>query len=819
MAAAAGTAGTAPAAAAEQTTVEFTEPGEHTYTVPDGVTRIDVTAVGGEGGATAERNGGRRAAKVLGTLDVEPGQTLYAVVGSSASGTTPGANGGGAAGSSSGGQCVGTPGAGGGATDVRTIAPGQEGSDESRVLVAGGGGGAGTRGADGGEVKVQHLYGGHRGLGGGSSAHGGFGGKNGIGGQGGSDGGTDGTATTGGRGGVGVSGSGHGCGGGGGGGYGGGGGGGSSATYAGGGGGGGSLVPGGFPAGMAAHDEPPSISFSTPGQPAPSGPLAITSTQTLKQNDQGDGIVPFTNCPDTCNWVDGDYSDATPGSFGGDMGYASTQRWASVSLNDNFAEFNQSFMSVRPAPAGAPATLGEPFLLTNMAHYNNKIRGSSPTALGIQTLLTVQPPDGPPVEFRLRGPRTIPLNFLETDNTPPCDSDIQVSSTPCDDIWSVNEFSHSTTVAGVTWHFALLGWRTASGEFVQQIASEEEHVTQRDLYAQVTVDTNPTTSTLTVDDTSGSPVLTMTTTPVPQTGGTVSFTDGGTPIEGCVDVPVGTDDGVTTCTPENLSPGSHTFAASFSGSIGYAASDADPVAYEGTPETTTTLEATPNPSNLNEAVTLTATVESSSGAAPTGVVAFHVDGADEPLSTATLEDGTASSQVILPGGDHTVVAKYGGDDTHLPSASDPATDVTVTCTRTISGQYTKQLRVTSGTTCVQQGANLTGSIVVGPGARLDVEGASVRGSIVAADSGAIRICDSSAQMIAISRATEFVLIGDPDNGCEPNTVRGVLLAYQNTGGLAIIDNTVGRATFNIGNSGAGPLPGQDEPIVRGNHRP
>ena len=50
-------------------------------------------------------------------------------------------------------------------------------------------------------------------------------------------------------------------------------------------------------------------------------------------------------------------------------------------------------------------------------------------------------------------------------------------------------------------------------------------------------------------------------------------------------------------------------------------------------------------------------------------------------------------------------------------------------------------------------------------------------------------------------------------------VRGVLLAYQNTGGLTIIDNTVGGAVFNLGNSGAGPLPGQDEPIVRGNHRP
>ena len=39
-----------------------------------------------------------RGARVTATLDVTPGQTLYAVVGGSASGTTPGFNGGGAAG-------------------------------------------------------------------------------------------------------------------------------------------------------------------------------------------------------------------------------------------------------------------------------------------------------------------------------------------------------------------------------------------------------------------------------------------------------------------------------------------------------------------------------------------------------------------------------------------------------------------------------------------------------------------------------------------------------------------------------------------------
>ncbi len=559
-------------------TESFTTPGEHVYTVPSGVTRVDVVAVGGSGAESTGRHGGR-AAKIIGTLDVEPGQTLYAVVGSSAAGTTPGANGGGAAGGTA-AECPNTPGAGGGATDVRTVALGQPGSEESRVLVAGGGGGAGTYGTGGGDdSNLTLIYGGHRGLGGGTSSRGGYGGAGGEGGNGGAGGETDGTSTTGGRGEAGAAGDGSGCGGGGGGGYGGGGGGaaGPPGGNAGGGGGGGSLVPGGFPAGVADRSEQPSVSFSAPGLPAPTGPLAVTSVQTLKQNDQGGGVVPFANCPDICNWIDGDGSSRAPGTFGDDIGYDSTQKWGATALTD--PDFHQAFLKVRSGPADSAADIGQPFLLTHVAHYNNRIRLRSPTVLGLQALVTVQPAVGPPAVFSLRGPQSIPLDFQETDNSPPC-GEFQESSTPCDDVWTLRDANLTTTAGGVTWHLEVLGWRTTAGELARRFVAEERHVTQRDLYAQVTVDTNPTTSTLTIDDTTPSaPVLKMTTTPVPQTGGTVTFTDGGTPIDGCTDIPVGAEDGVTTCTPANLDPGTHTFAGRFSGGIGYADSETAPVDY------------------------------------------------------------------------------------------------------------------------------------------------------------------------------------------------------------------------------------------------
>lgn len=982
--------GVAPAAdpSPELQSITFTTPGEHPWTVPAGVTRVDVLAVGGEGGKNGLWRAGR-AARVRATLDVTPGQTLYAVVGGSASGTTPGSNGGGAAGGTA-AECFEAPGAGGGATDIRTVPLDEPGSEASRVLVAGGGGGSGSAGST--DEDLQLTYGGHRGIGGGGGRIGGpnLGGWAGVGGVGGSggDGGsarTDGTATAGGRGLVGAPGAGSGCGGGGGGGYGGGGAGaaGGVAAPGGGGGGGGSLVPAGSPPlGLAGRGEAPSVTFSWPGLPAPAGPLRVTSTQTFKQDDQGGGPLRWTNCPSTCRWLDGDHAGAAPNGQGYDFGYASMQAWGSSALL--YWEFRQSFVAVRPHDPGSPADLGVPFPLAHFAHYNTLIRGDSPTALGMQTLVTVKPPAGPDVVFDLRGSdRTPPLNFIETDNTPPCDPSIQRTATPCDDRFKFEARALepvTVTSGGVTWHFRLLGWRTPTGDFEDRFVTEERQINQGTIYAEITVDTNPTTSTLEVDDSDpSSPVLTMTTTPVPQTGGTVTFTDGGAPIEGCTDVPVDVTDGVTTCTPADVSPGAHTFAGSFSGGIGYAASEADPVeftglqaqtisfdapvgltygdaavalgatatsglpvtytsetpnvctaeagavqalaagdctitaaqagdatyapaeqartfaiakatltvtaddvsrAYDednptltatttgfvhddpasvvsGTPSlsttatadsapgeypidvsvaglsaanydfvgvggtltigrapTTTTLSATPDPSELNQAVTLTATVSPGGS----GTVSFHLDDASTPLATAPVVDGQASTLVLLPGGDHTVVAAYGGDGSHEPSTSAPPTNVSVACTRTISGHVRRTVNVTSGTTCVTPGTRIDGSIIVAPGASLAVEGASVRGSIGAVSPNAIRICGSSAGSVGVTRATGFVLIGDPEHGCAPNSVDRLLVAVLNLGGLVVIDNTVGAGVLAAGNTGAGPLPGQEEPIISGNHR-
>jgi hypothetical protein len=146
--------GAAPAAGA----TTFAAPGEHPYTVPAGVTSLNITLVGASGGSNNVLVPGGAGATVTATVAVKPGETLYAEVGgdgviANASETNFGA--GGYNGGGIGGALIfvfpfvslddPSGGGGGGASDVRTCAAASTSCPTlaSRLVVAGGGGGAG----------------------------------------------------------------------------------------------------------------------------------------------------------------------------------------------------------------------------------------------------------------------------------------------------------------------------------------------------------------------------------------------------------------------------------------------------------------------------------------------------------------------------------------------------------------------------------------------------------------------------------------------------------------------------------------------------
>ncbi|GAC69576.1 glycine-rich protein [Gordonia soli] len=135
-------------------TCTYTAAGQHTLTLPAGVESVQVTAIGGHGGAITNAQTGGRGAVVTGTVAVPANShTLVAMVASNGASTKPDAVGDGGEGGEGGGGHGGTtprsgasPGAGGGgASDIRT----STNDLASRVLIAAGGGGAANYGVGG----------------------------------------------------------------------------------------------------------------------------------------------------------------------------------------------------------------------------------------------------------------------------------------------------------------------------------------------------------------------------------------------------------------------------------------------------------------------------------------------------------------------------------------------------------------------------------------------------------------------------------------------------------------------------------------------
>ena len=130
---AAGALMTGSAAASSKVSETFSPTGvEQSFTVPAGVTSVRVRAVGAAGenawdtGPFDSGAPGGAGAVVVGQLPVTPGEVLYLEVASNSfnGGAFPGEAGG----------------FGGGASDVRAVPSSSEGSLESRLLVAAGGG-------------------------------------------------------------------------------------------------------------------------------------------------------------------------------------------------------------------------------------------------------------------------------------------------------------------------------------------------------------------------------------------------------------------------------------------------------------------------------------------------------------------------------------------------------------------------------------------------------------------------------------------------------------------------------------------------------
>ena len=116
-----------------------------------------------------------------------------------------------------------------------------------------------------------------------------------------------------------------------------------------------------------------------------------------------------------------------------------------------------------------------------------------------------------------------------------------------------------------------------------------------------------------------------------------------------------------------LAIGAHSIVAAYSGDGAYPADQSGfRVQVVTPPASTTVLTSSKSPTVTGETVTLTATVTSASGT-PTGTVEFTWPGGS--LGTATLSGGVGTlDTAVLPVGDNTITAAYGGDTDHAASS-------------------------------------------------------------------------------------------------------------------------------------------------------
>jgi hypothetical protein len=176
---------------------------------------------------------------------------------------------------------------------------------------------------------------------------------------------------------------------------------------------------------------------------------------------------------------------------------------------------------------------------------------------------------------------------------------------------------------------------------------------------------NPSTSrqavtvTATVSSNSGTP------------SGTVAFNEGSTVLG------TGTlSGGLAAMSISTLTVGSHSIIAVYGGDSIYQGSTSSALTQTvNTATTATVLQSSSNPSTVGQPVTLTATVSSIGGGAPSGTVAFQEG--STVLGTSTLSDGAATySATSLRVGDNTITAVYSGDANFQASIS-PALTQTI----------------------------------------------------------------------------------------------------------------------------------------------
>jgi hypothetical protein len=216
-----------------------------------------------------------------------------------------------------------------------------------------------------------------------------------------------------------------------------------------------------------------------------------------------------------------------------------------------------------------------------------------------------------------------------------------------------------------------------------------------------------------------------------------------------------------------------------------------------------------NVGNVSSAGTLTVQVDVSAPSVEASCPAPVSIGAKGVNATVTASDGQ-SGLAKDPSGSYPINTSTSGVKTVKVTAIDNVGHETeascstlVGYTQVITGNVKNKLVVKAGQAIkLASTAKVSGPVTVQPGGALDVEGATISGSLTAKEATLLRICDAtvSSPLKAVN-GSGSVVIGEGDEACGSSNLYGTSTLKGNKAGVLVDENAFFSALKVISNAG------------------
>jgi len=212
--------------------------------------------------------------------------------------------------------------------------------------------------------------------------------------------------------------------------------------------------------------------------------------------------------------------------------------------------------------------------------------------------------------------------------------------------------------------------------------------------------------------------------------------------------------------------------------------------------------------NVSSPGTLSVQVDASAPTVEASCPAPVKIGAKGVNATVTASDGQ-SGLAKDPSGSYPINTSTGGVKTVKVTAIDNVGHETEASCSTLVG-YTQVITTNlKGNLTIKAGqaieltktAKVSGNVVVQPGGALDVEGATISGSLTAKEATLLRICGAKAAKVTAVNGTGSVVLGEGNEECPPSKFGGVVTIKGNKAGVLIDENDFSASLKVLNNEG------------------